>query len=152
MSLSSLSTFHPQRSAGSKSQSPRPPNNGRVSCISSNFKILTLLNSCSCWRSGRGGSGNVRESGTALLAYDELEVINSNVAEDFVAPLCGDDNFVIQDGLLEVNSAKGPGRNSIMGSQIPDQFLANIWNYERFPTTNCFLPSYFHHQIFPFQF
>ena len=81
------------------------------------------MNSCSCWRSGRGGRGDVWESGAVLLAYDELEVINSNVAEDFVAPLGGDDHFVIQHRLVQVNSAQGPGRNSMFWGQIPHQFL-----------------------------
>ena len=82
------------------------------------------MNSCSSWRSWCGGRSDVWESRAALLAYYELEVVNSNVAEDFVAPLGGDDHFVIQHRFVQVNSAQAPLRNSIFGSQIPDQFLA----------------------------
>ena len=82
------------------------------------------MNSCSSWRSWCGGRSDVWESRAALLAYYELEVVNSNVAEDLVAPLGGDDHFVIQHRFLQVNSAKAPLRNSIFGSQIPDKFLA----------------------------
>ena len=84
---------------------------------------IALMNSCSSWRSWRGGRSDVWESRAALLAYYELEVVNSNVAEDFVAPLGGDDHFVIQHRFVKVNSAQAPLRNSIFGSQIPDQFL-----------------------------
>ena len=86
--------------------------------------MITLLNCCRCWWSWRGGSSDVRECRAALLVYDKLKVINSNVAQDFVAPLGSDDNFVVQHRFRDVNSAQGPFRNSVFGGQIPEQFLA----------------------------
>ena len=82
-----------------------------------------MMNSCGRRRSRRGGRGDVWESRAILLARDELEVVNGNVAKDFVASLGGDDNFVIQHRFVQVNSAEGPFRNSMFGGQIPDQFL-----------------------------
>ena len=83
------------------------------------------MHSCSCWRSGRGRRGDVWESRAALLSWDELEVVHSNVAKDFVASLSGDDNFVIQHRYVQLNSAQGPFSYSMFGGQIPDQFLVS---------------------------
>ena len=85
---------------------------------------FTLLHCCSCWRSWRCRSGDVWKSRAAFLAKYELEVINSYIAKDFVASLGRDDNFVMELRFGQVHSAQRPGRNSMFGGEVPDQFLA----------------------------